>query len=121
MYHAINRDPSRIYSPELLRKINSDQSFPIPKDVLKKLFRLRIWNPRYKYENIFKTESPKPNTPENVNIKEKTVKTTTVTDVRRGVMNVLSLGNKLDSVIDHITDNRHDIVGITETWLLNDD
>ena len=38
-----------------------------------------------------------------------------------GVMNVLSLGNKLDCVIDHITDNRLDIVGITETWLSNDD
>ena len=96
----------------------SDRAFDrIPK----KLFRLRIWSPRYKYENIFKTENPKPNTPENVNIKEKTVKTTTVTDVRHGVMNVLSLCNKLDCVIDHITDNRLDIVGITETWLSNDD
>ena len=36
-------------------------------------------------------------------------------------MNVQSLGNKLDCVIDHITDNRIDIVGITETWLSNDD
>ena len=50
-----------------------------------------------------------------------TVKTTTVADVRLVVMNVLSLGNKLDCVIDHITDNILDIVGITETWLLNDD
>ena len=114
-------DPLRIYSPELLRKVNSDQSFQIPRDVRKKLFRLRIWSPRYKYENIFKTENSKPNTPESVNVKEKTVKTTTVTDVRLGVMNVLSLGNKLDCVIDHITDNRLDIVGITETWLSNDD
>ena len=44
-----------------------------------------------------------------------------LTDVRIGVMNVQSLGNKLDCVIDHITDNRIDIVGITETWLSNDD
>ena len=36
-------------------------------------------------------------------------------------MNVLSLGNKIDYVIDHITDNRLDIVGITEAWLSNDD
>ena len=36
-------------------------------------------------------------------------------------MNVQSLGNKLDCVIDHITDNRLDIVEITETWLSNDD
>ena len=71
--------------------------------------------------HIFKTQNPKPNTPENFNVKEKTVKTTTVTDVRIGVMNVLSLGNKLDCVIDHITDNQLDIVGITETWLLNED
>ena len=113
--------PSRIYSPELLRKVNSDQSFPIPRDVRKKLFRLRIWSPRYKYENIFKTQHPKHNIRENVNVKEKTVKTTTVTDVRIGVMNVQSLGNKLDCVIDHITDNRIDIVGITETWLSNVD
>ena len=110
---------SRIYSPELLRKVNSDQSFPIPRDVRKKLFRLRIWSPRYKQENIFNTQHPKPSTPENVNVK--TVKTTTVTYVRIGVMNVQSLGNKLDCVIDHITDNRIDIVGITETWLSNDD
>ena len=57
--------------------------------------------------------------PENVNVK--TVKTTTVTDVRIGVMNVQSLGNKLDCVIDHIPDNRIDIIGITDTWLSNDD
>ena len=36
-------------------------------------------------------------------------------------MNVISLGNKMDCVIVHITDNRLDIVGITETWLSNDD
>ena len=36
-------------------------------------------------------------------------------------MNVSSLGNKMDCVIDHITDNRIDIVGITETWLSNND
>ena len=36
-------------------------------------------------------------------------------------MNVSSLGNKMDCVIDHITDNRLDIVGITETWLSNND
>ena len=115
--------PSRIYSPELLRNVNSDQSFPIPRDPRKKLFRLRIWSPRYKYENIFETQNPKPNTPGNVNVKEETVKTTTVTDVRIGVMNVLSLGNKLDCVIDHksIPYNRLDIVGITETWPSNDD
>ena len=63
------------------------------------------------YENIFKTENPKPNTPANVNVKETTVKTTKVTDVRHGFMNVLSLGNKLDCVIGHITDTRLDIVG----------
>ena len=37
------------------------------------------------------------------------------------VMNVLSLGNRLGCVTDHIEDNRIDIVGITETWLSNDD
>ena len=113
--------PSRTYSPELLRKVNSDQSFPIPRDVRKELFRLRIWSSRYINENIFKTQHSKPNTPENVNVKKKTVKTTTITDVRIGVLNVQSLGNKLDCVIDHITDNRLDIVGIIETWLSNDD
>ena len=34
-------------------------------------------------------------------------------------MNVSSLGNKMECVIDHITDNKLDIVGITETWLSN--
>ena len=47
--------------------------------------------------------------------------TTIVADVILGVINVISLGNKLDCVIDHITDNRLDIVGITETWFSNDD
>ena len=123
MYHATNRRPSRIYSPELLRKVNSDQSFPIPRDVRKKNVSTTYLEPRYKYENIYivKTEAYEPNTQENVNVKEKTVNTTTVADVRLGVMNVLSLGNKLDCVIDHITDNRLDIIGITETWLSNDD
>ena len=59
------------------------------------------------------------NIPENVMVK--TVNTTSVSDVRLGVMNVSSLGNKMDCVIDHITDNILDIVGITETWLSNND
>ena len=100
-----------------LTLINHSQSREM---FVKKLFRLRSWSPRYKYENILKTQHPKTNTPENVNVK-KTVKATTVTDVRIEVMNVQSLGNKLDCVIDHITDNRIDIAGITETWLSNDD
>ena len=36
-------------------------------------------------------------------------------------MNVLSLGYKIDCAIDYITDKILDIVGITETWLSNDD
>ena len=51
----------------------------------------------------------------------KTVNTTSVSDVRLGIMNVLSLGNKMYCVTDHITDNILDIVGITETWLSNND
>ena len=109
----------RIYSPELLRKLNSDQSFKIQRDVRKKLFRLRIWSPRHKYENKITTENSKSNITENVMVK--TVNTTSVSDVRLGVMNVSSLGNKMDCVIDHITDNKLDIVGITETWLSNND
>ena len=83
---------------------------------VKKQFRLRIWSPRHKYENKIKTENCKPNTPENDKVKVKTVNTTTLSDVRLAVMNVLSLGNKMDCVIDHITCNRLNIVGITEIW-----
>ena len=83
---------------------------------VKKLFQLRIWSPRHE---ICKTENSKSNIPENVKVK--TVNTTSVFDVRLGVMNVSSLGNKMDCVIDQITDNRLDIVGITETWLSNND
>ena len=104
----------RIYSPELLRKLNSDQSSKIQRNV-----RLRIWSPRHKYENKIKTENSKSNMTENVMVK--TVNTSSVSDVRLGVMNVSSLGNKMDCVIDHITDNKLDIVGITETWLSNND
>ena len=86
---------------------------------MKKLFRIHIWSPRYKYENIIETAKSKPNIMENVKIK--TVNTTTLADVRLGVMNVTSLGNKLGCVIDNITDNRLDVVGITEAWLSNDD
>ena len=106
----------RIYSHELLWKLNSSK---IQRYVRKKLFRLRIWSPRHKYENKIKTENSKFNIPENVKVK--TVNTTTVSDVRLGVMNVSSLGNKMYRVIDYITDNRLDIVGITETWLSNND
>ena len=66
-----------------------------------------------KYENKIKTENSKSNIPENVMVK--TVNTTSVSDVRLGVRNVSSLGNQMDCVIDHITENRLDIVGITET------
>ena len=55
------------------------------------------------------------------NVMVMTVNTTSVSDVRLGVMKVSSLGNKMDCVIYHITDNKLDIVGITETWLSNDD
>ena len=51
----------------------------------------------------------------------KTVNSTTVAYVRRVGMNVLSFRNQLDCGIDHMTGNRLDIVGITETWLWNDD
>ena len=61
---------------------------------VKKLFRLRIWSPRHKYENKIKTENSKSNITENVMVK--TVNTTSVSDVRLGVMNVSSLGNKMD-------------------------
>ena len=47
-----------------------------------------------------------------------TVNTTTVADVRFVVMNVLLLGSKLDYVFDHITDTRLDIIGMTDTLLL---
>ena len=82
----------RIYSPELLRKLNSDQSFKIQRDVRKKLFRLHIWSPRHKYENKIKTENSKSDILENVKVK--TVNTTSLSDVRLGVMNVSSHGNK---------------------------
>ena len=54
-------------------------------------------------------------------MKVKTVNTTPVSDVRLRVMNVSSLSSKMDCVIDHITDNILNIVGITETWLSNND
>ena len=57
--------PSRIYSPELLRKVNSDQSFPIPRDVRKNYFDYVFGVPGI---NIFNTQHPKPSTPENVNV-----------------------------------------------------
>ena len=62
---------------------------------VKKLFRLRIWSPRHKYENKIKTENSKSNIPGNVMVK--TVNTTSVSDVRLGVMNVSSLGNTMYS------------------------
>ena len=69
----------------------------------------------HKYENKIQTENSKL-TPRKIdNVKVMTVKTTTLSDGRLGVMNVVSLGNKLACVIDHITDNRLYIVGITET------
>ena len=76
----------RIYSPELLRKLNSDQSSKIQRDVRKILFRLRIWSPQHKYEYKIKNENSKSNIPENVKIK--TINTTSVSDVRLGVINV---------------------------------
>ena len=72
-----------------------------------------MWSPRHKYENKIKAENPKPNATENNNVKVKTVNTTTVADARLRVINVLSLGIKQDCVIDHITDNILDIIGIT--------
>ena len=82
----------RIYFPELLWKLNSDQSSKIQRDVRKKLFWLRIWSPRHKYENKIKTENSKYNIPENVKVKS--VNTTSVSNVRLGVMNVSLLGKK---------------------------
>ena len=67
---------------DLFIGVNSDQSFPIPRDDHKKAILTTYLESPHTYENIIKTENPKPNTPENVNVKEKTDNTTTVTDVR---------------------------------------
>ena len=120
-FHLRCVSPHHQRTPKEYTPLNyyGNQSSKIQRDVRKKLFRLRIWSPRHKYENKIKTENSKSNILENVKVK--TVTTTSVSDVRLGVMNVSSLGNKMDCVIDHITDNRIDIVGITETWLSNND
>ena len=41
--------------------------------------------------------------------------------VKLGVMNALSVGNKLDYVFDHRIDNNLNIVALTETLLSDDE
>ena len=52
---------------------------------------------------------------------QKTVnqKKTAVSGLKFGVMNVRSLGSRLDNVIDHANENKFDVVALTETWLSN--
>ena len=116
MYHPITHThpPRRIYSPELLRKVNSDQSSKILRDVRKNCFDYVFGVPSINMRIQFKLKILYLTLRKNHNIKGKTVNTTNVYDVRLGVMNVSSLCKKMYCVIDHITDNRFDIVGVTE-------
>ena len=36
-------------------------------------------------------------------------------------MNIRSIRNKTDSVVDHVIDSKLDILALTETWLKPDD
>ena len=46
-------------------------------------------------------------------------KKTAVSGLEFGVMNVRSLGSRVDYVIDHAKENKLDVVVLTETWLSN--
>ena len=52
---------------------------------------------------------------------QKTVnqKKTAVSGLKFGVINVRSIGRRLDYVIDHAKENKLDVLALTETWLSN--
>ena len=86
VYHAV---PSRIYSPELLRKVNSDQSYPIPRDVCKNYFDYVFGLPGINIRIYLKLKILSLIPRKMSTLRKKTVKTTTITDARIGVMTVL--------------------------------
>ena len=107
---------SHVYSEDTLRSFDTDASRIISRNLRKQLFSLKIWSPRYKYISH----------PANREIKrdvddQKTVnqKKTAVSGLKFGVMNVRSLGSRLDYVIDYANENKLDVVVLTETWLSN--
>ena len=100
------------YSSETLRKIRVNWSIPPKRVVRKVLFSTRIWSRRCEHPVHAATVRGDILT---------TIKPTVKPEVKLAVMNVRSVGNKLDYVFDHIFDNDLDIVTLTETWLSNEE
>ena len=100
------------YLSETLRKLGVNWSIPPKRVVRKTLFSTRIWSPRYEYPVHAATVRGDAFTTINPTVKH---------DVKLGLMNVRSVGNKLDYAFDHIIDNNLDIVALTETLLSNEE
>ena len=95
------------YSSEALRNIGTQCTAAPKRDVRKILFSRRIWSRRSAHSAPEKDVAA--------------AKPRVQPEVKLGVMNARSVGNKLDYVFDHIVDNNLDIVALTETWLSNEE
>ena len=74
------------------------------------------WSPRYKYRSHPADRDNKRDVDDQKNVNQKK---TAVSGLEFGVMNVRSLGSRVDYVIDHTNENKLDVVVLTETWLSN--
>ena len=107
---------SHVYSADTLRSFDTDASRTIGRNLRKLLFSWKLWSPRYKYRSHPADRDNKRDVDDQKNVNQKK---TAVSGLEFGVMNVRSLGSRVDYVIDHAKENKLDVVVLTETWLSN--
>ena len=107
---------SHVYSADTSRSFDTDASQIIDRNLRKLLFSWKLWSPRYKYRSHPADRDNKRDVDDQKNVNQKK---TAVSGLKFGVMNVRSLGSRLDYVIDHANENKLDVVALTEIWLSN--
>ena len=116
-----------IYSSSELHRLNRVLTLP-PRSVRKQLFKLRLWLPVKCRQHVF---SSRVNDAAAHTVESRaesrdaddliTQRSKCKQFLKFATYNVRSLGNKFSSVSEFITDNKLDLVAVTETWHLSQD
>ena len=97
---------SHVYSANTLRRFDTNASRIIGCDLRKLLFSLKLWSPRYKYRSHLVDWENKRDVGDQKTVHQKK---TAVSVLKFVVMNVWSLRNRLDYVIDHANNGCVDV------------
>ena len=92
----------------------------IRRDLRKLLFSMQIWSPRLKYKSTVAGREKSRGDTKARNVIQSTrpvrSENTVVSGINIGVMNVCSLGSKLQYVIDHAVENKLDVVIFVKSY-----